>query len=320
MLPFKLTPAYTDYLWGGNLLKTEYGKKTDMEIVAESWELSAHEDGSSIIATGEFEGTSFADFAKKHPEALGTNCEGKDRFPLLIKLIDAQQALSIQVHPDDEYGYEKEGEPGKTEMWIVLEHKPDAFIYFGFENEITKDEFKQRIEKSTLDNVLKKVPVKKGDVFFIPAGTIHAIGAGIVIAEVQENSNTTYRVSDFGRLGADGKPRELHIAQSLEVTSLVPASFSAPGLLEPEAIQGGTIQQLAKCPWFTVSRLNLNGGKHSAAANGESFVSVLCTNGGGSISCGGTALPMQKGESAFIPALAGGYSIEGSGEFILSSI
>lgn len=317
MLPFKLIPAYKDYIWGGTRLKTEYGKSTDLDILAESWELSAHPDGSSVIATGELAGTRFDDFVSRFPRLCGTAGAGHDRFPILIKFIDSNAALSIQVHPGDDYGWRTEGEPGKTEMWVVLDCRPDAFLYFGLQHPLEREEFARRIADGTLTDVLQQVPVHPGDVFFIAAGTIHAIGAGITLAEIQENSNTTYRVFDFGRLGADGKPRPLHIEKALDVTSLGPAGADIPGAQPPAAVPGGTLQQLAACPWFSVARLALDG-RYTHRLDSTSFVSVLCTGGEGTLEAEATRLPVAKGDSLFVPADNTGFTLAGHGEFLLT--
>ena len=182
MQPFRLTPACKDYLWGGTRLKTAYGKRPALPVLAESWELSAHPDGDGVIACGEFAGTPFSRFAAEHPEALGGNCAGAKEFPILIKLIDAYDNLSVQVHPDNDYALRVEGEYGKTEMWVIVDAEPGASLLYGFRDRLTREEFRRRIEENTLLEVVNRVPVRKGDVFFIEAGTLHAIGKGILIA------------------------------------------------------------------------------------------------------------------------------------------
>ena len=194
------SPAFKDYLWGGTKLRDVYGKKCDYDKVAESWELSTHPAGQSTLSGGKYDGLTFGDYIEKAGKAvLGTNCARFKEFPVLIKFIDAKDPLSVQVHPSDEYALRVEGEYGKTEMWYVVDCEPGASLYFGVNRAITKDEFRKRIEENTLTDVLYKADVKKGDVFFIQSGTIHAIGAGILICEIQQNSNTTYRVYDYGR-------------------------------------------------------------------------------------------------------------------------
>lgn len=312
--PFKLEPVFKDYIWGGTKLKTQYGKNSELPIIAESWELSAHGAGSSVIADGEYKGMSFADFIAVHPETRGTRCAA-DRFPILVKLIDSAQHLSIQVHPGDDYALRCEGEPGKTEMWVVMDSEPGAFLYFGFKRELTRGEFERRISDGSLTEILEKVPVRRGDVFFIPAGTIHAIGAGITLAEIQQNSDSTYRVFDFGRLGADGKPRPLHIGKALDVTSLGSASFAAPGQKLLRDSDGVRLEALARCEKFTVDRLTLNG-SYQREVSGESFLSLLCLDG--SFSVDGAAL--AKGECMYIPANTGSVTLSGDGELLLIGI
>ena len=222
MRPFELIPPIKDYIWGGTKLREEFGKESGLERLAESWELSCHKDGVSVISGGEFDGMTLSEFVEEHPEALGKNCGRFEFFPVLIKLIDARDDLSVQVHPDDDYAMRVEGGYGKTEVWYVIDCEEGAELIYGFAEETDSDTFRRAIEEGTLLDIVNRVPVKKGDVFFIEAGTLHAIGKGILIAEIQQNSNTTYRVYDYGRLGADGKPRELHIDKALDVTRCTP--------------------------------------------------------------------------------------------------
>ncbi|MGN0552633.1 MAG: type I phosphomannose isomerase catalytic subunit, partial [Oscillospiraceae bacterium] len=210
MYPLKLKPAFKDYLWGGTKLRDVYGKDCSFDKVAESWELSCHKDGNSVIDNGEAKGMTLAEYIEKKGKAiLGKNCERFENFPVLIKLIDAKDNLSVQVHPDNEYAMRVEGEYGKTEMWYIVDCDEGAELIYGFKGNVSKEEFAERIKNNTLLEITNSVPVKKGDVFFIRSGTLHAIGKGILIAEIQQNSNTTYRVYDYGRVGADGKTRPL---------------------------------------------------------------------------------------------------------------
>ncbi len=195
----QLSPAFKDYLWGGTKLRDVYGKNCDFDKVAESWELSTHPAGESTLAGGDHPGLTLSQYFQQFPEVLGKNARAFRDFPVLIKLIDAKDPLSIQVHPSDEYALRVEGEYGKTEMWVIVDCEPGAFLYFGVNRPVSKEEFQQRIENNTVLEVLNKVEVRPGDVFFIQSGTIHAIGAGILICEIQQNSNCTYRVYDYGR-------------------------------------------------------------------------------------------------------------------------
>lgn len=288
----KLKPACKDYLWGGDKLRSEFGIQSELHPLAEAWVLSCHPDGPSLLPNGR----TLTDYLKQNPAALGTNCAQFEDFPLLIKLIDAKENLSIQVHPSDQYALQYERQYGKTEMWFVLEAEPDAFLYYGFKRWITREEFAYRIRHNTLTEVLGTVPVHKGDVFFIPSGTLHAICKGIVIAEIRQNSNVTYRVYDYGRLGADGQPRTLHVNQALLVTDLAPPK---PQDFAPH---------LGQCKYSTTDLLQ---GETTGTADKTRFVSLLITEGVGILQCGGETLPIQKGDSLFLPANSGAYSLTG---------
>ena len=317
--PIKLSPAFKDYLWGGTRLKTEFGMKSELDKVAEAWELSCHPDGPSIVASGECAGMTLADYLQKAGKsALGTHCEALDSFPVLIKLIDAAIKLSVQVHPDDEYAKRVEHENGKTEMWYVMDCTPGATLIYGFQHQITKEEFRRRIEDNTLTEVVNTVPVHKGDVFFIEAGTLHAIGDGILIAEIQQNSNSTYRVSDYGRLGADGKPRPLHIEKALDVTRLAP-SGNADRREAPVEHEGCTTTVLARCDRFTVTAIDLRCEAYFTADE-SSFHALLCTDGDAELRCGSTRLQLVRGECAFLPAGCGDYSLCGTGRILCTTI
>lgn len=305
----KLSPAFKDYLWGGTRLREEYNKKCDFDKIAESWELSTHPDGESVVSSGFFSGMVFSEYLKNNPGAKGNNAERFEFFPILIKFIDAKDNLSIQVHPDDEYARKKNGGYGKTEMWYILDAEPGAYLYYGFKEKISKDEFRQRIEDNSLLDVLNKEPVKKGDVFFIPSGTVHAIGKGIMICEIQQNSNTTYRVYDYGRRDKNGNLRELHIDEALDVAKTEPPVYHKP---ENENV-------LASCRYFTVEKADISGEK-SFESDISSFRSVIITEGEGQISLNGQTMPFIKGDSLFIPAQNARFSIKGTCSVIISYV
>ena len=275
----KLTPTCKDYLWGGSRLRTDFGIKSDLDPLAEAWVLSCHPDGASYLP----DGTTLAAYVAAHPGCLGSDCDKFEQFPILTKFIDAKQNLSVQVHPSNEYALEKEHQYGKTEMWYVLDCLPGAH----------------------LTEVLNAVPVHKGDCFFIPSGTLHAICQGIVIAEVQQNSNVTYRVYDYGRVGADGKPRALHIEKALDVTLRTP----------PQKQDFGG--HLAQCEYFTVDVKN---GDFNGTADEKSFVSLLITDGAGTLTCGGETVSVQKGESYFLPANSGHYTVQGNCQTLVTRV
>ena len=314
---YKLEPACKDYLWGGNRLRENFHIQDEKNPLAEAWVLSCHKDGESMLVLSPSERVSLPAFLRNNPSFSGSLAEKFPVFPVLIKLIDAKLPLSVQVHPDDAYAEKREGGLGKTEMWLILEREEGAFLYYGFKKEYTKEEVRAAIEGQYLTDYLEKVPVEKGDVFFIPAGTVHAIGAGIVIAEIQENSNLTYRVYDYGRKDKNGKERELHIAKALDVMHCTPAGR---GKTVDEEISGGC-RRLASCPYFTVDRAFLREGEKLIKSVGkESFLSAILLNGQGKVQeeAGGRELSAEKGNSFFIPAGSGDVSFFGDGEWLFT--
>lgn len=345
---YKLEPACKDYLWGGNRLRENFHIQDEKNPLAEAWVLSCHKDGESMLVLSPSGRVSLPAFLRNNPSFSGSLAEKFPVFPVLIKLIDAKLPLSVQVHPDDSYAEKREGGLGKTEMWLILEREEGAFLYYGFKKEYTKEEVRAAIEGQYLTDYLEKVPVEKGDVFFIPAGTVHAIGAGIVIAEIQENSNLTYRVYDYGRKDKNGKERELHIAKALDVMHCKPAVRGSAvdeeralneGALANEGnsaneekrekggsaanrpeISGG-FRRLASCPYFTVDRAFLREGEKLIKSVGkESFLSAILLNGQGKVQeeAGGRELSAEKGNSFFIPAGSGDVSFFGEGEWLFT--
>ena len=316
MYPMKLIAPCKDYIWGGTRLREEYGKKSDKDKIAESWELSCHKDGKSIIGNGEFEGLTLEEYIEKEGKGvLGRNCERFEYFPILIKLIDAKDNLSVQVHPDNDYAMRVEGEYGKTEMWYIVDCNEGAELLYGFKHEITKEEFAERIKNNTLLEVTNNVPVHKGDVFFIKSGTLHAIGKGILIAEIQQNSNTTYRIYDYGRVGADGKPRQLHVEKACEVTELTPPPCAPKPMGEEKDMGGYKETLLATCEYFNVNKLVITG-EAKLNAGEESFNSILVLEGDFDLD----GVSLTKGESCFIPSGYGSYTLKGTGEVIVTDI
>ena len=317
MAVIKLEPAFKDYIWGGTRLRDDFGKRCDFDKVAESWELSCHKDGPSVVAEGKDKGLTLQQYIDKYgKEILGTNCGRFESFPILIKLIDAKDNLSVQVHPDNEYALRVEGEYGKTEMWYVVDCDEGAELLYGFKKEISKDEFARRIADNTLLEVTNSVPVHKGDVFFIEAGTLHAIGKGILIAEIQQNSNTTYRIYDYGRVGKDGKPRELHVEKAKDVTRLAPAKKYPETPVEKH--EGYTSKLLAECEYFSTYILDIDG-KAELEAGEDSFNNLLFLEGEGTVS-GGDCVEFKKGDSIFITAGTGKYTVNGKCKAVLTKI
>lgn len=301
MYPLLLKPPIKDYLWGGTKLKTDFGFETEKEIAAEGWMLSAHKDGMNTILNGEHKGKNINEVLDIWGKsALGKNAEKFSYFPILIKLIDAKQKLSVQVHPDDDYALSVEGEYGKTEMWYVVDCDEGAELVYGFKENISKEEFERRIKDNTLTEVCNNVPVNKGDIFFISAGTLHAIGEGILIAEVQQNSNTTYRVSDYGRLGADGKPRELHIDKALDVTKCEVPTLPYGNIGNITVDGNNSIRELAVCDKFTSKVIKLNDTMNICLE--DSFISLLLLDGYITLKWNDGEIKAKKGDSIFIPA------------------
>ena len=294
--PFiKLAPIYKDYLWGGTRLREQFGKNCDYDIVAESWELSAHPDGQSIVASGKYIGLLFGDFLKKiGNESLGWKFQSFRSFPLLIKLIDAKDDLSIQVHPDDEYALEHENEYGKSEMWYIIDCAEDSYIYCGFKEEVTKEEVQKHIEEDTLLELLNKIKVEKGRSYFIPAGTIHAIGKGNLICEVQQNSNSTYRVYDFNRRDKYGNLRKLDIEKALDV-------------LDYHKYSGSDVSE---CKYFECQKIDCDG-QTEIEVTDESFVTIMVLEGAGQISFEESVMDFVKGDCIFIPKRNARMKIEG---------
>lgn len=296
--PIKLIPALKDYIWGGDELKKKFNIKSDMEKVAEAWILSVHKDGNSKLENGE----ELSEYLKENPNAMGENAQKFDRFPMLIKLIDAHKPLSVQVHPDDAYALSHEGEYGKTEMWYVADCKEGAFLYFGLNQTLTKEEFKKKIADNTITEALNRVPVKKGDTFFISAGTLHAIGEGIVICEIQQNSNTTYRVYDYDRRDKFGNPRELHIEKATETANLkkleIPADNSrADGL---KRFSGYNETFLGGCKYFSAKLLEVDECAELTAK--DSFHHITVLENECEITANNVSVTAKSGESVFVPS------------------
>ena len=314
----KLNPIFKEIVWGGNRLKDDYGFESDLNNIAEAWMLCARNDGDNIIANGDNAGESFTQFIKSNKALLGTKGQSYEEFPLLIKFIDAKADLSVQVHPDDEYAKIHENSYGKTEAWYILDCDEGAELIYGFNKELTPDEFRKSIEDNTFLDYVNKVKVKKGDVFFINAGTLHAIGSGILLAEVQQNCNTTYRVYDYNRL-VDGKPRELHVEKALDVTSTVPPVRNGDPDSAPVLNGTATEQALCSCEFFKMDTVEVKD-NYTLNVGGESFVSILVLEGNGELTADGEAISCKAGDSIFVPANAGAITFTGDFKVLLSTL
>ena len=254
LYPLLFEPVYQDYIWGGQRIAATYGREIDLPVCAESWEISERAEGMSVVSNGPLAGTSLESLIDMHGEALLGQA---GRFPLLIKIIDAAKTLSVQVHPNNDNAAQVNGEP-KTEMWYILAADPEACVYLGTEEGVDANTFADAIKQGTVEELLHRIPVKAGDAVFVPGGTMHAIGAGCLLMEVQQNSNTTYRVYDWGRVGHDGQPRELHIDQALTVTQ-----WDGPGaLLDFRTLSdddAALVQEVVRCPYFSMEDVALQG-------------------------------------------------------------
>lgn len=296
----KLIPSGKDYLWGGTRLKDEYGKNIDMTPLAESWECSVHPDGSCYVADGRYKGKTLKEVLDEHPEYIGTKANGE--FPILAKFIDAKKDLSVQVHPDDEYAREKEKDNGKTEMWYIIDADEGASLIYGFKHKVSKEILERAIEKGELDKHLQKVEVHKGDLFFVHAGTVHGIGKGILLAEVQESSNVTYRVYDYDRVDKNGKKRELHFDKAVQVMDM----GIAPDIKQKKRMvkyyPGCSRELLCRCKYFETERIQVTKG-FSFSVMENSFQVLMCLDGYGQVEVDGDKpVRFSKGETVFLPA------------------
>ena len=306
-VPFLLHPASKDYLWGGTRLNDDFSKNIPSDVIAETWECSTHPNGVSIAASGEWVGMPLDEILRAHPEYLGEHARGGTDLPVLVKLIDAKRDLSIQVHPSDEFAraYEN-GQNGKTEMWYVMDADPDTRIAYGLHHTVDRDLFRKAIDDGTVEKFLQFVPVRKNDLFFIPPGTVHAIGAGCLIAEIQQCSNLTYRLYDYNRIDRDGRKRPLHLEKGLAVANLeaMPEPRQPMRLLRYSG--GMASEQLCHCRYFHVERVlvNTEQRREMAAfrASPESFEIFLFLNGCGSIFCRDSHIQFFKGDCVFVPA------------------
>lgn len=314
--PLKLHPCYKEYLWGGTRLKKDFGKRDAPEVTAESWELADHPQGKSVIAEGPLIGKTLGDLDRL--TYWGSECRNGD-FPILVKLIDAKKDLSIQVHPSDQTADCAAGEQGKAEMWYIVDCEPQAAIYFGFSQLISKEEFLSRADDGSICEVLNRVPVQKGDVFFILPGTIHAIGAGIVIAEIQQNSNTTFRVYDYQRRDADGNLRPLHLKRASEVVDYKPTIPEECRSNCASVFSGFTITEMFSCQYFHAYRIDVRK-RVTLKCDGTSFQHILCVEGSGEIIVGDQKWTINCGESFFLPAAMGEYAVAGACRVLLSKI
>ncbi|MCD8336827.1 MAG: class I mannose-6-phosphate isomerase [Lachnospiraceae bacterium] len=316
----KLLPAGKDYLWGGTRLREEFGKNIKMTPLAETWECSVHPDGPSIVANGKYAGMTLAEVLDEHQEFLGSKVEpgenGRKELPVLVKLIDAKRDLSVQVHPDDRYAREHEGQNGKTEMWYILDAAEDASLIYGFIHPVSGGLLRSAIQEGTLDKHLQKIKVNKGEVYYVPAGMVHGIGAGTLVAEIQENSNVTYRVYDYDRVDKNGKKRALHFDKAVEVMDMGIAPDVSSQHRFVRYYPGGSRETLCRCRYFVTERVQLTHGFAFSVLE-ESFQILLCLDGEGGIEAEGrNPVRFRKGDCLFLPAGLGRCYVIGETELL----
>lgn len=310
LYPILFEPNLHTIVWGGHRLKPLKGLAADDEPIGESWEVSAVPSSQSIVANGELKGKSLGDIVEDYGmDILGRATAERygGQFPLLIKFIDAERDLSIQVHPNDKLAKERHDKFGKTEMWYVIDAKPGAYLYSGFKDIITRHEYRKRVEDGTICDVLAKHEVKAGDVFYIPAGRVHAICGGILLAEVQQSSDVTYRIFDYNRKGLDGKPRELHTDMAVEAID-----FNVEDdYLTHYSHNINHPQPVIDSPYFKVKLLEVNRKFHRKMFKYDTFVIYMCLKGTCSITLrgGDYGIQLKEGQTCLVPASVANYDV-----------
>ncbi|MBC7235345.1 MAG: class I mannose-6-phosphate isomerase [Chloroflexi bacterium] len=321
--PLTFISQFRDYIWGGRHLETILGREIPPGIVAESWEISAHPYAPTTVAEGPLAGRTLSELVEEMGEVLVGSRSRRmlelGRFPLLIKLLDANRDLSVQVHPDDEYARAHGDDAlGKTELWIVLHAEPGTELICGLAEPTTRERFRQALERGRLEALLHRIPIAPDDAIFLPAGTIHALLAGALVAEIQQNSDATYRVYDWGRLGADGKPRPLHIDKALDVIDW--------SRIRPDKVSPSTLcrradllhQRLVHTDAFTVERLNMTAGAiYKGCCRGETFEIWGCLRGAAEIAWAGDPVALPAVRFALLPAILGEFTVHALGDSAL---
>ena len=313
LYPLQFSPILKERIWGGNKLKTFLNKPTVSEITGESWEISTVEGDISIVSNGELAGKSLNDLINDAPEAiLGTEVYLKfgKQFPLLFKYLDAREDLSIQVHPNDKLAKKRHNSFGKTEMWYVVQADKDARIIVGFKEKSNATEYQENLKSKTLLSILDDIEVKQGDVFFLETGTVHAIGAGMIIAEIQQTSDITYRLYDFDRVDANGNTRELHVDLALEAINY--NTIESQKTYSKNLNQSNTV---VDCPYFTTNFLPLEG-EIPVAKNGDSFTVYMCIEGNFEIRFEDTKFQYVKGNTVLVPALMKNFNLKGKASLL----
>lgn len=315
--PMTFIPVFRDYIWGGRRLETLFGRELPPGIVAESWEISGHPAGPTLASDGYWTGRSLPDILAELGESLAGSRSRwaleRGRFPLLVKLLDANQDLSLQVHPGDAYALAHDGDLGKTEMWYVLYAEPGADLILGLEPEVTADELRDALASGDTASVLRSLPVVAGQAVDVPAGTLHALRAGLVVTEIQQNSDATYRVHDWGRLGADGRPRPLHLDRALDVISF---GQIPPGIVLPTPLydlEGVRAFELVRNQYFVVEEVAFQpGARYMGWCEGETMEIWGCMSGAVQVGWSGDPLELDAIRYVLLPATLGEYAITAS--------
>lgn len=313
----KLKPAFKDLIWGGTKLKSDFMMDTPYEHTAEALMLSCRGDAECVVMGGIFDNLPLSEIYALHPELFGTNCTKYDKFPLLIKFIDTMDDISVQVHPDDEYAERVCGDWGKAQLWYVVDCEEGAYLVCGFNDEINIEDFRRRIEDDTLISAVNTYEVKKGDTFYVEPGTLHAIGKGILLAEIGENSELSYRVYDYCRVDENGNRRPLNIQQALDVTITAPPTVPAGVLGERAEVDGHYETLLGRCEYFSSTLWEVDG---TAVINAteNSFISLLMTEG--TLNINSDEMFARKGESIIIAAGQTDINLSGVGKFIATVV
>ena len=340
--PLSFLPVFKDYVWGGRNLETSLGRKLPDGLIAESWEIAAHANGQSRVANGPMAGSTLEEVQQRWNKQLVGDSVKSGTFPLLIKLLDSNSWLSVQVHPDDAYAQKHAGDLGKTELWVILHAEPGAEIIYGLKAGVDRERFAQSAASGAIDSMLHRIPIRTGDAVYIPAGTVHALGPGAIVAEIQQNSDTTYRLYDWGRTEAGGRSRPLHVQQALDVIDwrMVEPSIAPPPILSApngwvrEALAdlrtiGGpaaaslltTEDEPTSCPYFQVDRLTGQpGAVWDGACDGSSFQIWGCLSGSASLHWDGQTAALREVSWLLLPAALGAYDIRAETHCVLLKI
>lgn len=327
LYPLKLAAALKDYIWGGRRLIEEFHKKTNLENVAESWELAARDEGESIVLNGRYKNLTMREYVKTlGKEVLGIRAARFETFPLMVKILDAKETLSVQVHPSNEEAKHLPNAEGKTELWYIIDAKPGAKLLYGVKEPMTNEEFRKYVENNTLLERCNYREPKKGDVMLVTPGMLHAIGAGILLLEVQQNSNTTYRAYDYDRRDKNGQPRQLHIKEATQVVKLIPPKSNTEKTVKLKKIGDAEREEIGNNEHFRAEHINLNG-EAEFLIDKNTFKTFTLIAGDMKLNINNDNLEedekelvLTKGDTIFLPANMGKYKISGNSEFIISEI